>query len=323
MSTVRDFLKQILPPPVSTFLREISGLREMMERQERQTEALTKQLQELRRQLDALETETAAARQALSAKQEDIRSDLQRADQQRRELSQAVENVRRQSADSARYASEAVWAEIFNNAVSGSAWLKNTAFSPGRWAVGYPVLYVLYRTLNEVRPRRILELGLGQSTRMLAQYATANQDVEHIVVEHDPEWIRFFQNDFILSERTSIVQLDRETVPYKEAEAVRVFRDFKETFRGQKFDLILIDAPLGGDMKEYARIDVLGLLPDCLSEKFVMIMDDCERSGETHTVAEMRKCLEGRGITVAEGRYSGKKDAVLLCSKTLGFLTTM
>ena len=68
--------------------------------------------------------------------------------------------------------------------------------SAGRWAVGYQYLYVMYRVLNEIHPRRILELGLGQSTRMLGQYAAAHENVSHFVVEHDPEWIDFFQRDF-------------------------------------------------------------------------------------------------------------------------------
>lgn len=56
-----------------------------------------------------------------------------------------INQVNRQSVISSRNASEAVWAEIFNNAITGSEWLTDTAFSPGRWAVGYPYLYVMYR----------------------------------------------------------------------------------------------------------------------------------------------------------------------------------
>ena len=135
----------------------------------------------------------------------------------------------------------------------------------------------MYRVLNEIRPQRILELGLGQSTRMIAQYAAAHPEAEHAVVEHDPEWIAFFKNDFTLPENSQIVQLDREMVPYEGAEAVRVFKDFAQTFAGRKFDFIAIDAPLGGDMKEYSRIDVLRMLPDILSENFVIMIDDCNR----------------------------------------------
>ena len=125
------------------------------------------------------------------------------------------------------YASEAVWSAIFNNVISGSRWLQNTSFSAGRWAVGYQYLYVMYRVLNEIHPKRILELGLGQSMRMLGQYAAVHEKVSHFVVEHDPEWIDFFQRDFQLSARSRIIQLERKMEPYKEASAVRVFKGFK------------------------------------------------------------------------------------------------
>ena len=76
-------------------------------------------------------------------------------------------------------------------------------------------------------------------------------------------------------------------------------------------------------MKQYARIDVLRLLPECLSENFVIMIDDAERGGETHTVAEMEKRLREHGILCRRGRYSGKKDCVLICGERSGFLTTM
>ena len=76
-------------------------------------------------------------------------------------------------------------------------------------------------------------------------------------------------------------------------------------------------------MKLYARIDVLKLLPHCLSTDFVIMIDDCERSGETHTVAEMEACLKGADIPYKSGRYSGKKDCVLISAEHMGFLTSM
>jgi ribosomal protein RSM22 (predicted rRNA methylase) len=199
MGRLKNWLKCFLPPPTKTFLREINSLQKQLEQQA----ALNKELLE-----------------------------------QQKKLANAIERVRWQSMESTRYASEAVWAETFNNTIAGSTWLKNTAFAPGRWAAGYPVLYVMYRVLNEVRPKRILELGLGQSTRMIAQYAASHEGVEHFVVEHDPDWIAFFQNDFELSPRSQIVQLDREMVPYKEAQAVRTFKNFKATFGGGKNSIL-------------------------------------------------------------------------------------
>ena len=189
--------------------------------------------------------------------------------------------------------------------------------------MGYAYLYVMYRVLNEIKPKRILELGLGQSTRMIAQYAAAHEDVEHYVVEHDPAWIEFFCRDYSLSPATKIVQLDWDFVPFREADAVRVYKDFGKTFSGEKFDFISIDAPLGGDMKEYARIDVLQLLPDCLADDFVIMMDDINRIAEKRTVERMKEALTENGVPFANGWYWGNKSVTILTSPNNRFLTSL
>ena len=239
------------------------------------------------------------------------------------EIMKKLELTRRMAVDGSRYASEGVWGTIFNQVIKDSTWLKDTAFAAGRWAVGYQYLYAVYRILNEVKPQNILELGLGQSTKLISQYAAACPSVHHQIVEHDPLWMDFFRKNYNLPGNTEMVQLDREFVPYKEAEKVRVFKNFAETFKGQKFDFISIDAPLGGDMKQYARIDVLQLLPDCLADSFIIVIDDAERSGETHTIREMTETLKRNDISFAQGRYSGKKDCVVICSENLKFVCSM
>ena len=49
---------------------------------------------------------------------------------------------------------------------------------------------------------------------------------------------------------------------------MRIFKNFADTFRKKSFDFICIDAPLGGDMKDYARVDVLGLMPQILNQRY-------------------------------------------------------
>ena len=235
----------------------------------------------------------------------------------------SLNDVRNQANKASRSASETVWAEIFNNAISDSKWLKSKAFSPGRWAVGYPYLYVMYRVLNEFKPKSILELGLGQTTRMIAQYTEANPDVIHYVVEHDSEWIGFFKNNFMLPENTEIIQLDREMIKYKEAEEVRVFKGFSDRFKNMKFDYICIDAPLGGDMKHYSRIDILSILPDCLESSFVITLDDYNRKAEQNTGREIETLLKERSIDFRVGSYFGEKDFRLWCSPDVAFLSSL
>ena len=234
-----------------------------------------------------------------------------------------INSVDTKHSQKVRAAEESLWANIFNQTICDSIWLKNKTFSPGRWAVGYPYLYVMYRVLNEIKPTSILELGLGVSTKIIGQYAGYYNNVNHTVVENDSEWIDFFNRDFKLSNNTKIEQLDWVFEPFEEAKSVRVFENFQARFSNKQFDFISIDAPLGGDMKEYARIDICKILPHCLKKSFVIMIDDYERIGEKHTVEKMKEALNNAGIKYKTGIYSGKKDLLIFASEDLKFLCSM
>ena len=248
---------------------------------------------------------------------------LEQLKQQQEVIKADVKVARNHAWKSQKNSDEILWAEIFHDASSNSTWLHDKAFSAGRWAVGYQYLYSVYRILDEVKPKNILELGLGQSTRLLGQYASENVDVSHTVVEHDLSWIEFFQQDFPLGDNTNIVQLEREYIKFCEDEKVLAFKDFYETFEGLKFDFISIDAPLGGEAIVYARIDILNLLPECLAESFVIVVDDYNRFGEKNMVAMLETILKENDISYVKGIYSGQKDCVVICSENLKFVCSM
>lgn len=61
---------------------------------------------------------------------------------------------------------------------------------------------------------------------------------------------------------------------FRDFQDVRVFNGFEEKFKNKKYDLICIDAPLGGDMKEICRVDILSIIPISLNTTFVILLDD-------------------------------------------------
>ncbi len=217
---------------------------------------------------------------------------------------------------------ELLWADTFNSTLNEED-KKTSTYSPGRWAIGYPYLYAMYRILNDFKPKRILELGLGQSTVMITRYVGKHPDVEHTVVDHDQDWIDFFSNEHPIPENSKILRLDLEFVDYNNASGIRVFKDFAKEFEGKTFDFISIDAPLGGDMKDYSRIDVLLMLPNILAKDFVIMIDDTNRKQETNTVEAMTKCLSDNRIEFKVGRYKGQKECTVICAEHLGFFTSM
>lgn len=230
-------------------------------------------------------------------------------------LKNRVDEIRRKT-------DESIWAFTWHDSIKDSKWLQNQTFNPGRWAVGYQYLYVLYRVLNEFRPNNILELGLGQSTKMIGQYVESNTIVEHIVVEHDKEWENFYKNSNELCARTIIEHMDLVTDIYNNHELL-VYSDFDKKLIGKKFDFISIDAPFGGKENKYARIDTLRIIPDCLKDDFVIMIDDYNRSGEKEMVKELCKILDENDISYSRGIYSGAKDTLIIVSPQYSFLCTM
>ena len=208
--------------------------------------------------------------------------------------------------------------------IADSSWLNNKFFSPGRWALGYPALYALYRILNEFHPQNILELGLGQSSVMTLQYASAFPNVNHIIMEHDKTWIDFFEKTHSISNNSKLMHMNIEYVTYNNVENVRVYQDFiNKLGENTRFDFVIIDAPIGGDMKCFSRIDVISMIPDYLSEQFVIMLDDADRMQERRTMNEIDKKFKDSGIDAKRGLYSGEKDTCIWTSSMWHFLLTM
>jgi len=232
-----------------------------------------------------------------------------------------LSNCYRTLTKSSRMLDELYWAEIYNSTTSNSTWLTENNFSPGRWAVGYPFLYAMYRILNEKRPVEVLELGLGQTTKMIGQYAKSNPTIQHTIIEEDKEWISFFNNIFSLPENSNIIQHDYEYIKFKNGKNVRIFSNFQEHIQNKKFDFIMVDAPIGSEV--FSRIDILKILPQCLSDSFVIMIDDYERDGEQNTVRELCCILEEHQISYATGVYHGEKDVIVIASLDNKFFCSM
>lgn len=234
-----------------------------------------------------------------------------------------------------RKMSELIWSQVYHDTIRGSRWLSaDQPFSPGRAAIGYPVMYVMYRVLDEIRPHSILEMGLGQSTKMIASYVAHRMSegderggvCRHYIVEHDESWIDFFRNHFDLPDTTEIVKCgiaDCEVEIDSQKTNITSYVGLKEQIAGKKFDFIFIDGPYGFRSPLYSRVDILDVLPDCLEDEFVIMMDDCERPGEWNTCKMIASVLAEHSIPYQIGKYTGEKDAVIIVSKNLKFLCSM
>lgn len=221
-----------------------------------------------------------------------------------------------------RIVEENMWSNVFHDGTRESVWLNKTEFVPGRWAIGYQTLYVLYRVLNELHPMSILELGLGQSTKMITQYVDANPGVLHRVVEHDQDWIDHYKTTCFLAKESHIMLKTLSSTSVNGIEDIRCYKNFEDGILPNTFDLIIIDGPWGGDMQELSRVDVAKIMPACLAKSFVIILDDYNRQGEQHTLEYMKTVLDKHNIAFSSAKYEGAKDMVVLTSADRGMVCT-
>lgn len=244
------------------------------------------------------------------------------------EANKKIEKQEKRNVQLQRTINEIEWSQVFRDTIKESKWFQRQQISPGRWAVGYPFLYVLYRVLDSEKPIKILEMGLGQSTRMIAQYAASDTAVNHLVLEESREFMESFLGERSEDEltNTSIVIIGTELVQYKQSiDPVKAYnaRELEKAVGNNRFDFICIDAPSCRKEDKYHRIDILRLIPDFISEKFVIMMDDAERDGEKNTEKEIDNKLEENGIRYYKRKYSGKKDVLLWCSEENRYLCTL
>jgi hypothetical protein len=223
-------------------------------------------------------------------------------------------------------ANEIHYAFVFNDTIRGSKWLKETNFSLINASANYSLMYYIYRVLDEVNPKNILELGLGQTTRLTSQYANYFNDVKLTVIEEDEQWIKTFSDNIDLNDNIKIVQRDIEEFEFDGSINLR-FKDFSEVTGNEKYDLIIIDAPHGYIKKngvtkvlDYPRSNVWQLIPDNLAENFAIIMDDYERQGEQNTMEHVKKLLKENGIRFFRHSHHGLKFQHAVFSRDYKFL---
>lgn len=232
------------------------------------------------------------------------------------ELAERTEDVYGKALGAARSSSEAAWAARFHDGVSASPWLAGTALAPGRRPAGYPFLIALHRILEEMRPAAVLELGLGQATTMTARYAESTAGVQHQVVEHDQGWIQTFGDGLELPSTTTLTALGLENASFRGDPVIR-YRDFDQVAGGATCDLVIVAGPVEDEDNVYTRIDVLDLIPQGLSDRFVILLDDYDRPAVHRTADAVMTALRDAGIDAVAATCSGTKTVWLAMSPDL------
>lgn len=216
---------------------------------------------------------------------------------------------------------ELLWANIFHDSIRGKKGVEELPLNVGRWAGNYSFFYVLNRILNDYQPNRILEFGLGESSKFVSTYLDNYLlDSEHLIIEQDANWATIFENKFKLSTRSSIKVLPLIKKTYKNFD-YNGYENIERTVK-TKFDLYIIDGPFGS--KNYSRFDVYALAKKFTEkDEFIIIMDDYNRVGEQETTNELLSMFENENIKIHSVVYNGLKSVKVIGTEKYKYITTL
>ncbi len=211
------------------------------------------------------------------------------------------------------------YAHLLRDGMRESSWVKNQTFNLHNWAANYSFIYLLFRILDKIEPQNILEFGLGQTTKLTTQYiAYKNPEAYLNVCEHSLDWIKIYQPELPKHDHIRINHLDLEYFEYRRKRNDK-YAGLLEFVEDRKFDLIIVDGPVGGG-KNLPRSNVVGLIGHGnLAENFVIIFDDAERVGEKNTIRKTQAALRKKSIAFQTFERFGIKRQAYIVSKSRAF----
>ena len=211
------------------------------------------------------------------------------------------------------------FADLLHDSAAGSPWLKDKSFALYGWAANYSFIYTLFRILDNVRPAKILEMGLGQTSLVTSQYAAHNNPVAEVdIIENDASWINIYRPRLAAGENIRLNQCDIEFFD-EEGQNRRYNRAaLSQITADKKYNLIVVDGPMGGGQK-HPRSNILDLVEKNLAPDFIIIFDDAERPGEQATIARTQDKLKTMGIAFATQQRDALKSQFLIFSQSYEF----
>jgi len=218
---------------------------------------------------------------------------------------------------------ELEWAHVFHDSIRGKSWLQSLPLNIGRWAGNYSYFYVLCRLLNDYQPSKIIEFGVGESSKVVSAFLD-NQLLgsEHVILEEDEQWATAFSERFTLGERSEIKLLpiaEKQTcddVPYNGYEGIETL------VQNAKYDLYLVDGPKGSP--QCSRYDIVVAMEAIQAgDEFVVLIDDHNRPGEQETAERLQQMLRDKGLQIFSGQYIGNSSQIVIATPKYRFATTL
>lgn len=216
---------------------------------------------------------------------------------------------------------ELLWSSIFHDSIKGKPHLENLSLNIGRWAGNYAFFYVLNRILNDYQPKRILEFGLGESSKFVSTFLEHElPSSNHLIIEQSEDWKESFGMRFKLFKNSQVLvcPLEQRMI---QGFASNFYKDLDIVVDGV-FDLYIVDGPFGS--KNFSRYDIVDMMQRVdQNNEFIIIFDDFNRKGEKDTFNALLDLFKEKNITIYTANYSGDKDVMVLGTEKYKFITTL
>lgn len=210
------------------------------------------------------------------------------------------------------FVKEFIYQSKFKKLLKRKNW-DDIKIKPWGYAANWSLLYFLIKLLDEKKPNKILELGSGETTKLLFRYIKENISSDVIVLEDNIEWFNNNKMNFI-AERFSYL-----CKPLKELEVnKRICNWYSYDFldlsqQEKKFNLVLIDGPKG--IRRFSRLGIIKYLPDILDQtNYIIIFDDSSRKGEEDTIKIVLEKFDTIGLEYNKFNLYGIKKQTCIVS---------
>lgn len=211
------------------------------------------------------------------------------------------------------------FADLFHDSTRNCPWLRDKSFSLYGWAANYSFMYTLFRILENVNPEKILEMGMGQTSKMTTQYAAYKKSQAKLdIIENDESWINVYASQLVHRDNIHIHHCDLEFFQYQNVDN-RKYKNLSNIIGDSRLNLIIVDGPWGAN-QSLPRSNIIDLIPQYLADNFIIIFDDAERQGEQSTIQKVKEKLTANNIEYGESSRSALKRQVILTAKGMEFV---
>jgi hypothetical protein len=181
---------------------------------------------------------------------------------------------------------------------------------PWGFAANYSLLYFLVRFLFEEKPKNILELGSGETTKIINRYLKKSNPAQGVVLEHNQEW---YENMKELYDAQTLDYVNCPLVPMEVKDTSCKWYDFDFKDNTEAFNLVLIDGPYGTPRN--SRMGCLQYLTQIIDPSdFIIVFDDASRKGERDTIKLTAELLQKAEINYLRFELHGCKQQTCFTS---------